>query len=110
MRVPIEALADSISALRAARVVSVELGDVELGEPHDTIPAPATVRDRHDEIFPPEACSSDRIAVANGWIESPGEPEEFARGALTSSGVTEPECEVLLCAGANVGEHFRVRR
>lgn len=91
LRVPIEALADSIPALRASGVISVTLDAVEYAEAGDTIPAPPTVRgphvDAHPEVFPDEALSSERIAAEFGWVESPGEPGEF---------------EHFMCAGANV--------
>jgi hypothetical protein len=77
VRVPLDVLAESIPAMRDAGVTAIECGDVEIGEPHDTIPAPSagppTVRD-----FPAEEPKSDRVARELGWIRSPGEPEGIA--------------------------------
>lgn len=121
LRVPIEALADSIPALRASGVVAVEVGDCELAERCDTIPAPPTMRTPHPETFPPPL-SSDEVARGYGWIADPSEPAEFeiafgmsrpsidthfvARNAIVTEGIGEPECEQL-CGGANVGARFR---
>lgn len=85
LRVPLERLADSIPALRAAGVVAIECGHAELREPPDTIPAPPTTRegDCYEEPEPAtvraagEGYKSDRFAASCGWIADPSEPEYF---------------------------------
>lgn len=95
LRVPIERLADSIPALRAAGVVAIECGCAHVAEPHDTVPVPPTVREGESsyEAEGPETeradgYKSDRIAAAYRWLESPDEPDEVREW---------------LCAGALVG-------
>ena len=88
LRVPIEALADSIPALRAAGVQRVEVGECDVAETHDTIPAPMTERPTTNaDTIPADEPSSEQMAREFGWMT------ESALHAIERSGVIDEPWE-----------------